>query len=622
MSNLHIPDLASRLAPYLSTQDLVHLCVVNNNCNTAFTPFLWRTFPTGTIMGSVGPYTVWLTRVWNKFRPLIEDDILYELQHSQLEGDNNTSKDSFIDLALPALSRNGKWIQTLFVDQLLLNKPYYPPQGKVKTANTPDTEHYRQHTQQRFSTLALFVHLLKRCPNLESLQLTGQDKLATEYNFWKRLTTVGFPVTIKSLDIGLESCVSLAKSTTIPTLFAQCPSGLHKLTINFCNWEYRGNIWMENEEIDTREDVVEEHPPLLALTELNLTYGGGNRYPPSCTRFLSRCVNLESLSLSFVSPMWSQALEDCVHLKRLSIQNVSADCLELLATALTNRLDNLNSIHIQSCDYGDLDQEFASMLLACRAGWRAVTLPSLGETSAEALIKHCSTLEDLEVSNADGLTSQQMQQILSTSPRLVRFETLAHDDLCVNENTFITAEDLIDQDFLSDQLNPWACEANLKVFRARIGGIPIPDEVKQEQYPGEKQDIQQKVYKRLARLTHLERLELGNQGPVRSWNCQRVPAAGSNPTDEWGNHIDSLDMTLDSGLRILEGLKGLRVLGVMRVLTSIGVEEVRWMVCSWPKLEAVRGLKIYAVDKEEEAANWLTKNYPQIHQLPTMSKLP
>lgn len=57
-----------------------------------------------------------------------------------------------------------------------------------------------------------------------------------------------------------------------------------------------------------------------------------------------------------------------------SIPHVSMDCLELLATALTNRLSNLSSIHIQSCDYGDLDHALVTMLSACKAGWGAVTL--------------------------------------------------------------------------------------------------------------------------------------------------------------------------------------------------------------------------------------------------------
>lgn len=72
---------------------------------------------------------------------------------------------------------------------------------------------------------------------------------------------------------------------------------------------------------------------------------------------------------------------------------------------------------------------------------------------------------------------------------------------------------------------------------------------------------------------------------------------------------------------MLEALKDLRVLGVMRILTSLGVEEVRWVVCNWSKLKAVRELKIYALDAEEEACKWLTDNHPQIHQQPIMPKL-
>ena len=54
--------------------------------------------------------------------------------------------------------------------------------------------------------------------------------------------------------------------------------------------------------------------------------------------------------------------------------------------------------------------------------------------------------------------------------------------------------------------------------------------------------------------------------------------------DDIGHQYKCLKMSIKSGLQILEGLKELKVLGVVRMTTTIGVEDVQWMVQSWPKL--------------------------------------
>lgn len=41
--------------------------------------------------------------------------------------------------------------------------------------------------------------------------------------------------------------------------------------------------------------------------------------------------------------------------------------------------------------------------------------------------------------------------------------------------SFISVHDFIDLEPSSDYINPWPCEWTLKVFRARICGIPRPD---------------------------------------------------------------------------------------------------------------------------------------------------
>lgn len=77
------------------------------------------------------------------------------------------------------------------------------------------------------------------------------------------------------------------------------------------------------------------------------------------------------------------------------------------------------------------------------------------------------------------------------------------------------------------------------------------------------------------------------------------------------HHYDCLEMSLRSGLRLLEGLKELKALSVMRMTTVIGVEEVQWMVQNWPKLRRVDGLS-FEETGEEAALRWLKENCPWI----------
>lgn len=51
-------------------------------------------------------------------------------------------------------------------------------------------------------------------------------------------------------------------------------------------------------------------------------------------------------------------------------------------------------------------------------------------------------------------------------------------------------------------------------------------------------------------------------------------------------------MSLTSGLEALEGLRKLKVMSCVRMLTDIRVEEARWMVEAWPRLEFVGGLNM------------------------------
>jgi hypothetical protein len=62
---------------------------------------------------------------------------------------------------------------------------------------------------------------------------------------------------------------------------------------------------------------------------------------------------------------------------------------------------------------------------------------------------------------------------------------------------------------------------------------------------------------------------------------------------------------------MLEGLRELKVLSVMRMTTRMGVEEFRWMAQNWPKLRRVDGLSFHG-SADVAAHEWLKETCPWI----------
>ncbi|KAF9170549.1 hypothetical protein BGX20_008821 [Mortierella sp. AD010] len=130
--------------------------------------------------------------------------------------------------------------------------------------------------------------------------------------------------------------------------------------------------------------------------------------------------------------------------------------------------------------------------------------------------------------------------------------------------------------------------------------------------------IQTKVCQLLGSLTRLEELSLGvdeDDGPMMS----------AYPT--WGYQSSCLELSLETGLRFMSGLKRLRILKVTRMDHRIGLKELQWMCESWPKLKEVKGLlrsqedaiydlKFMDVLKEAETVgemlDWVREHYPQL----------
>lgn len=77
--------------------------------------------------------------------------------------------------------------------------------------------------------------------------------------------------------------------------------------------------------------------------------------------------------------------------------------------------------------------------------------------------------------------------------------------------------------------------------------------------------------------------------------------------------VDGLEMSLESGLGKLAGLKSLKLLDIIRLKPRIGVEEVRWMTEQWPRLRTLNGLeRACNTLMAKYAMDWLREHHPEI----------
>lgn len=154
-------------------------------------------------------------------------------------------------------------------------------------------------------------------------------------------------------------------------------------------------------------------------------------------------------------------------------------------------------------------------------------------------MQQCLVLERLVWDRCDHFSSHDAVQVLASSPNL---HTLLDITGIPSKSTRINATIFADRDLNSGLLKAWDCEGSLTTLRVRITGVPRPDLPEcqvQERYLGEGREIQSQVYERLARLTRLESLWLGESPYLK-------------------DQFDCLEMSLESGLHKLSGLKWTR----------------------------------------------------------------
>ncbi|KAK3811077.1 MAG: hypothetical protein J3Q66DRAFT_58571 [Benniella sp.] len=460
---------------------------------------------------------------------------------------------------------------------------------------------------QQPSALSKYGHLIRLLPDPDDLERvlrpqasTGPCNGPTAHDLLFHLFKHSSKAKVKSLryrsgDLGIDKMESIL-AFTLPRLrslnFQVYPRGTQAVFIEFkhvldqCsttleNLSVAINMLRADEAVDMEDEAAEEEAICwtslkdLALRHDHDTLDAG----PLLAWMWKRCGQLERLYVRRIdksTPSFVQAMLDYMHhLEEITIGDDTYSWA-------WNPKDKIG------------DDVVAALLSGSRHGWKSVSVMStakFGPGTMNALAMHYSTLEQLHIDGSKGLPSCDLVQILRSCPRL---HTLWYVDMD-NGRSVVDSMEFIDLDPDTGLLKPWLCEGSLKRLTVKISGIPRPDSenesVVAEAYPGQGREIQSQVYDRLGRLTQLEMLNLGNLcGSFYQYDC--------------------LEMSLESGLDKLSGLKSIEKMDLRKLETKIGIKEIQWMVENWPKLSAIYGL--HDRRRDVEAVEWLQESCPKV----------
>ncbi|KAG0355624.1 hypothetical protein BGZ54_001066 [Gamsiella multidivaricata] len=426
----------------------------------------------------------------------------------------------------------------------------------------------------------LLSHFLKHCVGVRVLSLNIDWDERDRFNCLHKVVADSIAPNLRELRLCVSSS-SIMDSRWCLYIMSQCSSRLEKLVIrNAEKSYYLGHIDPDRLPVATGT--------LCGLKELVLDHCWYKEDASSWDWFWRSCGNVERLELG----KWSRLLMDDMEAR------------------IRDYLPNVDSIVFKDKRNS---QAIAPLLSACTRGWKNVrTDVSLDPLACAALIKHCDTLETVQVTNLLKSSSRTLRHILSSSPRLQVMTTTDDRWYYQRRFPFLKAQDFVDMRHDSGILTPWASETSLKVLKTKITCTPRPDVT--ELLDGRQrigfppgfhiQHVQQRVYERLARFINLEELILGHGTMVKA----RYGTHYDNYREDY--QYECLEMTLESGLAQLKRLKNLRVLDVQMMAQRIGLKEVQWMTQNWPKLQVIQGL--HDDGDNLKAAEWLWKHSPMI----------
>ncbi|KAF9366292.1 hypothetical protein BGX34_004478 [Mortierella sp. NVP85] len=189
-----------------------------------------------------------------------------------------------------------------------------------------------------------------------------------------------------------------------------------------------------------------------------------------------------------------------------------------------------------------------------------------------------NTLRSLRFLYLAPIYNSDVQLILTTCAGLKTFECTSVADL----DATVTVQDNSDTNVAGLDIGDWVCLGLEELQMSFLSILPrdTPQPVERVEY----------LYRQIGRLTYLKELSIG-------WSAAEGLTANAH-----------LDMSLQSGLSLMQNLEALESLDVSRIKKiNVGLDEATWILRHWPKLTRIRGLRYRADGPEQECFHKLSE---------------
>ncbi|KAF8984266.1 hypothetical protein BGZ46_008439 [Entomortierella lignicola] len=351
--------------------------------------------------------------------------------------------------------------------------------------------------------------------------------------------------------------------------------------------------------------------------------------------FISRCPNLRSLSLGVQSEGMVTSASGCIReycplLEELAVtfvnSNINPSCLVGLLEACGNVEPHLSS----SSDFSIQESlSYTMSTLTRRVGLKKLVLSGIDFSQhRHSIIKtlcrqQSSTLTFIAIRSCKNIWSNDSAtdgEEVVLCKLLTSLQKLEYIDFSLSGFAPVNFRDVskVHASSLASPCMTWPCARTLRVLRIMIDGVSHISEhptglQESPQNLGLALENQLKICELLGMLTSLEELTLGideNDGPL------------INNFPEWGYQTSCLELTLETGLSLMSGLKQLRLFKVTRMDHRMGQKEIEWVCRSWPHLKDILGLVRYQAElkSEFEAENLTEDEYREIEMLDWIKK--
>lgn len=550
------PEILQIVARHLTTHDLALLTRVCHAWNHIVTPDLWRS------LSIKDPGPVW------------EESAFYEMAPAKFRRFKDAVEGTDV------LVRNGHYIRKVespfFGVVVLLAEHAGLCTGLRELRIGSDMEPNGIEYQQRINTFTTYRPLPSSPPPpLPAIPLVALVRLLRHNNNLQRLSLSGRLTDQKSP-----------------------------------NWIYVLHSIPESVQVLEFRDTVPKGTRLPEPEEVSLL----ETLRPGPPRGIPQLSNLKRLAffrvpLDQARDTWKSVMSRSKNLEALQIQyaGLLRRAMEIAAT-LRLHCPRLVELHLLSYS-GHTDEAMQTLLGATTFGWRTLGLPYtpklnsvVGPAVAAKMLDHASTLENVRLDGYPALSSEFLQRLLCSAPNLKRFDVIARDRSYWNERG-LNAEHIVSSS------QDWVC-LFLESFKCRIGNIPRPDVTKRTNgrpfsnddpmHSGSMEDsraVQRAIYRQLGRLTKLKTLILGRDDVDYDQDVEMYESYsegeyfGGGSTVQAGYQYECLDMTIESGMDLMGGLKDLRHLELDAMAVGvdlkawIGAEgDLVWMKENWPKL--------------------------------------